>query len=121
MSRDVTDLGLQTAFLNEAPPDRRDVPLGIAKRVRRRVDRGVAEDEIVLVRSGRAKHELAIRQRFEFDRFARWLESRELPVSQFVRNRHDARCDRGPEDGVARRRPITPALAGLQAYREIVD
>src|SRR5216683_3949261 len=44
---------LQTAFLNKALFDRRDVRLGIAKRVRRRVDRVVAEDEIVLVRSGR--------------------------------------------------------------------
>src|SRR5713226_7368677 len=112
---------LQTAFLNKALFDRRDVRLGIAKRVRRRVDRVVAEDEIVLVRSGRAENELAIGQRFEFDRFARWLESREVPVPQFVRNRHNARCDGGPEDGVARRRLVTPALAGLQAYREIVD
>jgi hypothetical protein len=45
-------LCLQTAFLNEALLDRRDVRLGIAKRVGRRVDRIVAEDEIVLVRSG---------------------------------------------------------------------
>src|SRR5712692_10305896 len=44
---------LQTAFLNKALFDRRDVRLGITKRVRRRVDRVVAEDEIVLVRSGR--------------------------------------------------------------------
>src|SRR5712664_3791582 len=112
---------LQTAFLNKALFDRRDVRLGIAKRVRRRVDRVVAEDEIVLVRSGRAENELAIGRRFEFDRFARWLESREVPVPQFVRNRHDARCDGGPEDGVARRRLVTPALAGLQADREIID
>src|SRR5260370_37005874 len=40
---------LETAFLNEALLDRQDVRLGIAKRVRRGVDRVVAEDEIVLV------------------------------------------------------------------------
>jgi hypothetical protein len=32
---------LQTAFLNEVRPDRRNVRLGIAKRVRRRMDREV--------------------------------------------------------------------------------
>src|SRR5713101_6233311 len=121
MAQDVTGFGLKPAFLNKALFDRRDVRLGIAKRVRRRVDRVVAEDEIVLVRSGRAENELAIGQRFEFDRFARWLESREVPVPQFVRNRHDARCDGGPEDGVTRWRLVTPAVAGLQAYREIID
>jgi hypothetical protein len=82
---------LQTAFLNEARPDRRNVRLGIAKSVRRRMDRVVPEDEIVLVRSGRAKNELGIGQRFEFDRFARRLESREVPVPQFVRRGQDAR------------------------------
>src|SRR5437016_11124656 len=112
---------LQTAFFNEALPDRRNVRLGIAKRLRRCVDRVVAEDEIVLVRSGRAENELGIRQRFEFDRFARRLESREIPVPQFLRRRQDARCDGDPEDAMARRGLVTPALAGLQAYREIVD
>jgi hypothetical protein len=60
---------LQTAFLNEARPDRRNVRLGIAKRVRRRVDGVVPEDEIVPVRSGRAEDELGIGQRLELDRF----------------------------------------------------
>src|SRR5713226_5517892 len=112
---------LQTAFLNKALFDRRDVRLGIAKRVRRRVDRVVAEDEIVPVRNGRAENELGTGHCFEFDRPVRWLESREVPALQLVWNRDDARGDRGPEDGVARRRLVTPALAGLQAYREIVD
>jgi hypothetical protein len=98
---------LQTAFLNEARPDRRNVRLGIAKRVRRRMDRVVPQDEIVLVRSGRAENELGIGQRFEFDRFARRLESREVPVSQFVRRRQDARCDGDPEDGVTTKRKFT--------------
>jgi hypothetical protein len=84
---------LQTAFLSEARPDRRNVRLGIAKRVRRRMDRIVPQDEIVLVRSSRAENELGVGQRFEFDRFARRLESREVPVPQFVRRRQDARCD----------------------------
>ena len=47
-------LPLQTAFLNETIPDRRDVCLSIAQRVCRRVDRVLAEDEIVFVRRGRA-------------------------------------------------------------------
>jgi hypothetical protein len=97
------------------------VRLGVAKRVRPRMDRVVPQDEIVLVRSGRAENELGIGQRFEFDRFARRLESREVPVPKFVRRRQDARCDGDPEDGVARRGLVTPALAGLQAYREIVN
>src|SRR6202022_3679642 len=78
---------LQTAFLNEARPDCRYVRLAIAKRVRR----------------GRAEYELGIAQRFKFDPFARRLESREVPMPQFVRRRQDARCDGDPEDGVARR------------------
>ena len=94
---------LQTAFLNEALLDRRDVRLAIAKRVRRRVDRVVAGDEIVLVRSGRAENELGIGQRFEFHRFARRLESREIPVPQFVRRRH-----RTP-DAMATQRTVWPA------------
>jgi hypothetical protein len=81
----------------------------------------VPQDEIVLVWSGRAENELCIGQRFECDRFARRFESREVPVPQFVRRRQDARCDADPEDGVARRGLVTPALAGPQAYREIVD
>ena len=70
--------------MSEALLDRRDVRLAIAKRVRRRVDRVVAGDEIVLVRSGRAENELGVGQRFKIDRFARRLESREVPVPQFV-------------------------------------
>ncbi len=87
----------QTAFLNEARPDRRNMRLGIAKRVRRRMDRVMPQDEIVLVLSGRAENELGIGQRFEFDRFARRLESREVPVPQFVRRRQDARWVAIPE------------------------
>jgi hypothetical protein len=61
---------LQTAFLNEACPDSRNVRLAIAQRVRRRADRVIAEDEIVLVRRGRAQNELGIGERFEVDGFA---------------------------------------------------
>ena len=59
---------LQSAFLNEVPPDRRNVRFGIAKRVRRCMDGVVPEDEIVLMRSRRAENELDIGQRIEFDR-----------------------------------------------------
>jgi hypothetical protein len=45
---------LPTAFLKEALLDRRDVRLAVAKRILQGVDRVVAEDEIVLVRNGRA-------------------------------------------------------------------
>ena len=65
---------LQAALLNEARPDRRNVRLGIAKRLRRCMDRVAPQDEIVLVRSGRAENELGLGQRFEFDRLARRLE-----------------------------------------------
>jgi hypothetical protein len=93
---------LQSALLNEPRADRRNVRLAIAKRVRRCMHRVVPEDEIVLMRSRRAENELDIGQRFEFDRFARRLESREVSVPQLVRHREDARCDSDPEDGVAR-------------------
>jgi hypothetical protein len=46
---------LQAAFLNEARPNRRNVGLRVAQRGRRRVDRVGAEDEVVLVRHGRAE------------------------------------------------------------------
>jgi hypothetical protein len=75
---------LQTAFLNEACPDRRNVRLAIAQRVRRRVDRVIAEDEIVLVQRGRAQNELGIGQRLEVDRLARRLESREFAMPPFA-------------------------------------
>jgi hypothetical protein len=65
--------------------------LALAQSVGRRVDRVVAEDEIMLVRSGRAENEFGIGQRFEFDRFTRRLEGRELPMPQFVRRGQDAR------------------------------
>src|SRR5207253_11356007 len=87
---------LQTAFLNEALLDRRDVRLAIAKSFRRRVNRVVAGDEVVLVRNGRAENELAIGQRVEVDRVARRFEGGEVPVPQGVRRRQDARGDGGP-------------------------
>jgi hypothetical protein len=61
---------LEAALLCEARLDRRDVSFAITQRVGRRVDRVVAKDKIVFVRSGRAENELSIGQRFEFDRFA---------------------------------------------------
>ena len=45
-------VSLQTAFLNEARPDRRNVRLAVAQRLGRRMDRVVAEDEIVRVWRG---------------------------------------------------------------------
>ena len=64
-------VSLQTAFLNEARADRRNVRLAVAQRVGRRVDRVVAEDEIVRVRRGRAENELGIGQRLEVDIWGR--------------------------------------------------
>ena len=61
---------LQTAFLNQACPNCRKVHLGIAQRGGRCVDRVGAEDEIVLVRGGRADNEFSIGARLELDRFA---------------------------------------------------
>src|SRR5256712_9077253 len=112
---------LQTAFWNEALLDRRDVRLGIAQRGRRCVDRVGADDEVVLVWDGRAENEFSVGPRLELGRFARRLESRQVAGPQFVGYRYGAGCDGGPEDGVARRGLVTPALAGLQAHGEIVD
>jgi len=81
---------LQAPFLKEACPNRRKVRLGIAQRGRRCVDRVGAEDEIVLVRDGRTEHEFGVGSRLELDRFARRLESREIPAPQFIGNRYVA-------------------------------
>ena len=43
------------------------------------------------------------------------------PCCSFVRRRQKARCDGHPQHGVARRRLVTPTLAGLQVYHEIVN
>ena len=71
---------LQTAFFNEARPNRRKVRLGIAQRSGRCVDRVGAENEIVLVRDGGAEKEFSVGPRREFDRLARRLESRQVAV-----------------------------------------
>jgi hypothetical protein len=94
-------MSLQTALLNVARSDRRNVRLGIAKRGRRCMDRVVPKNEIVLMRSGRTENELGIGRRLELDRLARRLESREVPVPQSVRRGQDARCDGRPEDDMA--------------------
>src|SRR5882672_11947738 len=78
---------LQTAFLNEALLDRRDVRLGIAQRGGRCVDRVGAENEVVLVRDGRAENEFSVGPRLELDRFVRRLESRQVAAPQLVGNR----------------------------------
>jgi len=90
--RSTKDAGnrLKTAFPDEALPDRRDMRFAIFERGRRRVDRVVAEGEIVLVRRGRAENELSVGQGLELDRFARGLESHEVAVPQLVRRRQNA-------------------------------
>jgi hypothetical protein len=90
--RDLSSLSkcLQTAFLNEALFDQRYVRLGIAQRGVRRVDRVRAEDEVILVRGGRAENEFSVAPRLELDRFARWLESRQVAAPQLVGNRYGA-------------------------------
>src|SRR2546425_5381217 len=93
---------LQTAFLNEALLDRRDVRLGIAQRRRRCVDRVGADDEVVLVWDGRAENEFSVGPRLELGRFARRLESRQVAGPQFVGNRY------GP-DATAVQRTVWPA------------
>jgi hypothetical protein len=84
------EVSLWTAVLSEAGPDRRNVRFRIVKRGWRRMDRVVAQDEIVLVRGGRAENEFGIVPRFEFDSLARPPESREVAVPQFVRRRQSA-------------------------------
>src|SRR6267378_602573 len=112
---------LQTAFLNEVRPNRRNMRLRTAQRAGRCVDRVGAEDEIVLVRDGRAENKFSVGPRLELDRFARRLESPQVAMPQLVGNRYGAGRDGGPQDGVARRGLVAPALAGLQADRKIVD
>jgi hypothetical protein len=104
-------VSLQTALLNEARPDRRNVGLGIANRALRCMDRVVPEDEIVFVWNGRAENELGIGQRFEFDRVARRLASCEVSVSQFVQG-----STRRP-DAMATQRRCVP-LGARQGGRE---
>ena len=65
-------------FVNGARPNRRKVRLGIAQRGGRCVDRVGAEDEVILVRDGRAENEFSVGSRLEPDCFARWLESRQV-------------------------------------------
>jgi hypothetical protein len=61
---------LQTPFLKEARPNRRKVRLGVAQRGGRCVDRVRAEDEIVIVRDGRAENEFSVGEGLELDRLA---------------------------------------------------
>ena len=70
----------QTVFLNKASSDRRYACLSLLQRVRRRVDRVVAEDEIVFVRDSRTENEFDIAQSLELYCFARRFESREVPM-----------------------------------------
>src|SRR6266850_5387897 len=81
---------LQTAFLNEARTDRRDVRLSVAQRGGCCVDRVGAEDEIVLVRDGRAENEFGVSPRLELHSVARRLERRQVALSQFAGNRYGA-------------------------------
>jgi hypothetical protein len=75
---------------------------GIANRALRCMDSVVPEDVIVFVWSGRAENELGIGQRFEFDRVARRLASREVPVSQFVQGSIRRPMRWRPRGGVSR-------------------
>ena len=81
----------------------------------------VTKDKVVPMRRRRTENEFGIGDRLEFHRFVRRFESREIPMLQLVRNRHGARCNGGPQDGVARRRLVAPALAGFQPHRQIID
>lgn len=62
--------------------------LAITQRGGCRMDRTVAEDEIVLVGHGRAENEFSVSQRLELDRLARRLEGRQVAVPQLVGNRY---------------------------------
>src|SRR6185295_4758098 len=98
-----------------------DVRLSVAQRGGCRVDRVGADDEIVLVRDGRAENEFCVSPRLELHRFTRRFESHEVAVFQLVGNRYGSGCDGGPKDGVARWGLVAPARTRLQAYSEIVD
>jgi len=82
--------------LNQACPNYRKVRLGIVQRGGRRVDRVGAEHEVKIVWDGGAENKFSVGPRYEFDGFARRLESRQLALLQLVGNRHAAGCDGSP-------------------------
>jgi len=62
------------------------VRLGIVQRGGRRVDRAGAEHEVKIVWDGGAENKFSVGPRYEFDCFARPLESRQLALLQLVGN-----------------------------------
>jgi hypothetical protein len=62
--------------------------LAIAKCFRRGMNRIVAGNQIMLVRSSRTQNKLTIGQSFEFDRFIRRREDRKIAAPKHVRRRN---------------------------------
>jgi hypothetical protein len=91
---------------------------GIANRALRCMDSVVPEDVIVFVWSGRAENELGIGQRFEFDRVARRLASREVPVSQFVQGSTRRPMRWRTRGGVSPWRLVKGDAGALDGYKE---
>ena len=89
------DDDLESALLSQARLDRRDASLGFAERSGARVHGVVAEDEVVIVRNGRADNKLRIGSGLEFHWIVGGLEGRQVAFPKLVRDRHDARAQGG--------------------------
>ena len=87
---------LESALLSQARLDRRDASLGFAERNGARVHGVVTEDEVVIVRDGRADNKLRVGSSLEFDWVVRGLEGRQVAFPKLVGDRHGARAQRRP-------------------------
>jgi len=82
----------------------------IAQRLGRRVDRVVAEDEDRARAARLSQNELGSASATNSTASLERLGKPQVAVPQFRRAPTDARGDGGPQDGVACRRLVTPAL-----------
>jgi hypothetical protein len=105
---------------NQARLDRRDPRLGFTQRLGTCVHGVGAQDKVVIMRDSRAKYELCIGLRLEFDRCIRRPEGHQFALLQLVRDQNGAPSDGDPEHSVLRGRLVSPALSGFQTYRKVI-
>ena len=74
------------ALPNQASLDRRDLSLGFTQRLNACVHGVGAEDKVVIMRDSRAKYELCIGLRLEFDRCIRRPEGHQFALLKLVRD-----------------------------------
>src|SRR5450755_960448 len=70
---------------------------------------------------GGAEDELGVGLGMKGNGLARLLEERELAGLQRLRRAQTSAADRRPRDRVLLGRPVGPALARLERYRQVVD